>query len=134
MADRTPNALRLFYALAVVAGLCGLPFVLALADHVVTYGLADYLRGLPPGSYDRELVAGTVVAAFHAVLGAAFGFVRPEVGWRWGVWLTAPAVCLGSFLAPPAWVLAAWAGLALLPGRLGARLAARLHLSYVGAG
>ncbi|HEX8501962.1 MAG TPA: hypothetical protein VF659_15370 [Pyrinomonadaceae bacterium] len=134
MGARTTPVPRVFYALALGVGLFGLPFVLALASHVVTYALADYLRGLPPGSYDGEIIAGAVIAAFHALLGGAFGAVWPEVGWRWGVWLTALPICLASFVAPDAATFLAWAALTLLPACGAAQAAARLHLSYVEAG
>jgi hypothetical protein len=50
-------------------------------------------------SFAREMfVRLGIVAALYAAFGVAFGFSIPRSTWRWGLWLSVPAVVLYTFL------------------------------------
>ena len=135
MTRRSSDVPSLFYALAVAVGLFGLPFIFALTAYVAGEDvLGEYLSDEWGGLYGVVVVAAIMFGGFHTLLGAVFGAVWPELAWRWGVWLTALPLCLGSFLTPSVWLFAAFAAVTLLPACAAAHLAARLHLRYVGAG
>jgi hypothetical protein len=133
MARRSPDVPWLFYALAVVVGLFGLPFIFALTSYVWGNLFADYRRD-EWGIFGVGLFVAVMFGGFHALLGAVFGAVWPALAWRWGVWLTALPLCLGSFGMPSVWLFAAFAAVTLLPACAAAHGAARMHLRYVGAG
>ena len=122
MSTRSPDVPRFSYLLAVVAGLFALPLV---------YLLADSAGGGEGGS---RLLTRACFAVLHAVPGAAFGLVWPDITWRWGVWLCAVPAVLVSFLARDAWFFPGWLMMTMLPACAGAYAAARLHLKYAEVG
>ena len=103
------------YLLALALGLFGLPFIYALAN------CASY----------SPLVTMACFAVLHAVPGAAFGLVWPDIKWRWGVWLCGVPAVVASFFAPSAWFMAGWLAMTVLPACAGAYATAQLHLRYV---
>ena len=123
---RTADVPLYSYLIAVFAGLFGLPLIYIAARFVseIAYAAADY-DGL-------QLVFAAGFAAVHVALGAVFGFLWPEVRWRWGVWLCAAPACLVSFYAPGVWFFVVWLALTMLPAGAGAHAAGRLHLRYAG--
>jgi hypothetical protein len=103
------------YLLALAVGLSWMPFIYALSN-----------------SASRSWVLTTACfAVLHAVPGAAFGLVWPDIKWRWGVWLCGVPAVVVSFFAPGAWFMAGWLAMTMLPACAGAYAAARLHLGYV---
>jgi hypothetical protein len=110
------------YALAVAAGLSGLPFM---------YYLVVSVAGLPGVDYG-DWVPGTALgfAICHSALGVLFGLLWPGGRWRWGVWLTATPLCFVSFLAPDPWVFLLWAAASLPTACAASSLTARLRLKY----
>ena len=109
---------RFTYVLAVVAGLffMGAPFYIA---NLWANGPVDYERGVT-----------LTFAAAYALLGGGFGFLSPEGGWRWGVWLSMAPLMLLSFLVPSLSNFLQWTGLTLLPACAGAYAGSRLHLKF----
>ena len=103
------------YLLALAVGLFGLPIIYALT------GYASY----------SPLVTMMCFAVLHAVPGAAFGLVWPDIKWRWGVWLCGVPAVIASFFAPSAWFMAGWLAMTVLPACAGAYATAQLHLKYV---
>ena len=115
MAVRDKDTPPYSYLLALALGLCGLPLIYALASY---------------GSYS-PLVTMACFAVLHAVPGAAFGLVWPDIKWRWGVWLCGVPAVVASFFAPSAWFMAGWLAMTVLPACAGAYATAQLHLRYV---
>jgi hypothetical protein len=130
MTARTADVPRLFYALALLVGFCGLP----LSFTVLSYGygargawqvyLTLMLGGEGPGAW---LAGVAVFAVPQGFLGALFGYAWPQVGWRWGVWLTALPLCLLTFFVPAVGFFLPAAALNTLPACAGAHAGARLH-------
>lgn len=103
------------YLLALALGLFGLPIIYALA------GYASYSWPVTMACF----------AVLHAVPGAAFGLVWPDIKWRWGVWLCGVPAVVASFFAPSAWFMVGWLLMTVLPASAGAYATAQLHLRYV---
>ena len=52
-------------------------------------------------SFAREMfVRLGIVAALYAAFGVAFGLSIPGLTWRWGFWLSVPALVLFTFFIP----------------------------------
>ncbi|HEX8561127.1 MAG TPA: hypothetical protein VF668_23745 [Pyrinomonadaceae bacterium] len=129
-AANAPNAPKLFYALAALVGCCGLPlsFAVLSGEHGAERAAAGFLTLLLGGDGAGAWLAGAAVfAAPQGLLGALFGYAMPEAGWRWGVWLTAPPLCLLTFfVSAPGFFLPALA-LSTLPACAGAHAGGRLR-------
>ncbi len=67
----------------------------------------------------------------YGAAGALFGFLLPDAGWRWGVWLCAAPACLASFGAPGPPEFMVFLLLTLAPACACAYGAARLHMKFV---
>jgi len=106
---------RYSYLLALALGLFALPII---------YIFAGY------DSHSRPLTMACF-AVLHAVPGAAFGLVWPDIKWRWGVWLCGVPAVVVSFFAPSGWFLAGWLTMTMIPSCAGAYATAQLHLRYV---
>lgn len=130
MTTRTADAPRLFYALALLVGFCGLPLSFAVLSfgHGGVRGAATAFPAMILGG--QSLGAWLVgVAAFGApqwLLAALFGYAWPRVGWRWGVWLTALPLCVLTLFAPAVGFFLPAAALSALPAFAGAHAGARL--------
>jgi hypothetical protein len=125
MYSRSPNAPGGAYVLAAAAGLAGLPLMYLLTQFAAV-----------ATAYGGPLTLSMAVALLglgYVVLGAAFGFAWPGVGWRWGVWLCAVPTCAAPFLTQDGRVFLTWALLTLVPACAGACAARRLHLRHAGA-
>jgi|SRR3712207_2141648 len=110
------------YFLAAFAGVfCLLPTLL------LAIFLSDVLRA---GSRDFMFAAAPASAACYGLSGAAFGFIWPERGWRWGVWLGALPACLVSFFAGRVDAFLLFVALTLAPACAGAYVSSRVHLRY----
>ena len=134
LSARSPGVPRLFYLLAVLVGFCGLPLAFAMTSLMAGRVLQDFLP-LIVGDGPGALLAGAALfAAPHALMGAVFGLAWPELGWRWGVWLTAVPLGLLSFVVPGAAYFLAAAGLTTLPACAGAHAAAWMQLRHARAG
>jgi hypothetical protein len=120
---------KLFYALALLAGLCGLPLSFAVGSSMMGRLMPDNFLGLILGEGCDALLAGVALFAVpHALLGAAFGYAWPSVSWRWGVWMAALPLCLLSLFAPALEFFLSALALTALPACAGAYAAARLNL------
>ncbi|HEX8721041.1 MAG TPA: hypothetical protein VF736_10455 [Pyrinomonadaceae bacterium] len=125
MALRNPEVPVISYVLAPLAGLFGLPFM---------FMAAVFLRGSSAHYGDFGVGVSAAFGLGHLVLGGAFGFLWPEAGWRWGVWLCAAPACIISYLEPDAWFFVWWLAMTALPACAGAQMAAWLHLKYTEVG
>jgi MFS family permease len=125
MLAQSANVPRVVYLLAVAAGLVGVPFMYLSVD-----SLREMLEG---GGFFSMLIIAAGFALGYAALGAAFGCLWPEAGWRWGVWLCAAPSFAVPYFMPDVRVFLGWAMVALLPACAGAYIACRLCLEYVGA-
>jgi hypothetical protein len=83
----------------------------------------DEARGIGP-------IGTTAFASAHVLIGAVFGFISPEKGWRWGVWLCAVPVCFTSIFGREAYIFLWVVALTLAPSCAGAYVASRVHLRY----
>ena len=140
MNARTSDATRLLYVLAVLVGFCGLPLSFAVlssgygSERLSSNFLTDFLALL----FNRSEGSGAwlagvfVFAVPQGFLGVLFGCAVPEVGWRWGVWLTAPPLCLITFFVPAVGFFLSAAALTTLPACVGAYAGARLRLPHAG--
>ncbi len=131
MAMRNPEVPALSYAVAVLVGLFGLPFMYMAASFAAE---ASGSGPGDPGAAGVGLMIAASFGVFHLILGGAFGLLWPEAGWRWGVWLCGLPACAVSYVVPEAWFFVNWAAMTVLPACAGAQLAARLHLKYTAAG
>lgn len=125
MLAQSANVPRVAYLFAVAAGLVGVPFMYLSVDSV-----RDMLEG---GGLFSMLIVAAAFALGYAALGAAFGSLWSEAGWRWGVWLCAAPSLAVPYFMPDVRVFLAWAMVALLPACAGAYFACSLCLEYVGA-
>ena len=122
---------RLFYVLAVLVGLCGLPLSFAVGSLMMGPLMPDDILGLILGEGFSALPAGAAVFAIpHGLLGAAFGYAWPAVSWRWGVWMSALPLCLLSLFAPALNLFLPALALTALPACAGAYAAARVNLRH----
>ena len=120
---------RLFYVLAVLVGLCGLPLSFAVGSTMMGRSMPDDFLGLILGEGPGALLAGVgIFAVPHGLLGAAFGYAWPAVSWRWGVWMSAVPLCLLTFFAPALNLFLPALALTALPAGAGACAGARLNL------
>ena len=137
MTARTADVPWLFYALALLVGFCGLPLLFGVLsqgygmEHVPSDFLTDFVALL---FNQREgsgaWLAGVFVFAVpQGFLGVLFGYILPEVGWRWGVWLTALPLCLLTFFVPAVGFFLPAVALTTLPACTGAYAGARLQRS-----
>src|SRR5215204_3175488 len=105
MTARTADVPRLFYALALLVGFCGLPlsFAVLSCGYGVSRAASSFLAVMLGGEGSGAWLSGVAVFAVpQGFLGALFGYAWPQVGWRWGVWLTALPLCLLTFFVPAA--------------------------------
>jgi hypothetical protein len=122
MLDRSANVPRVAYLLAVAAGLVGVPFMYL--------SVGDVVGVLTGGALISVLYIAACFALGYSALGAAFGFLWPGAGWRWGVWLCAAPSFAVPYFMPDVRIFLGWALVGLLPTCAGAYLARRLHPDY----
>jgi hypothetical protein len=115
VAARYRDTPRYSYLLALALGLFALPIIYMFAG----------------SASDSRPVTMACFAVLHAVPGAAFGLVWPDIKWRWGVWLCGVPALVVSFFAPSGWFLAGWLAMTVIPSCAGAYATAQLHLRYV---
>ena len=136
MTTRTADVPWLFYALALLVGFCGLPLLFGVlsqgygVERISSDFLTDFVaRLLNQREGSGAWLAGVFVFVVpQAFLGVLFGYILPESGWRWGVWLTAPPLCLLTFFVPAVSFFLPAVALTTLPACAGAYAGARLRL------
>lgn len=122
---------RLFYALAVLVGLCGLPLSYVVGSFSMGWLMPDKFLGMILGEGVGALLAGVVLFAVpHGLLGAAFGYAWPAVSWRWGVWMSALPLCVLTLFAPALNLFLPALAMTALPACAGAYSAARVNLRH----
>jgi hypothetical protein len=133
MTSRTADVPAILYVLATLVGACGLPLSFAVlsygygAERVGSDFLNDFLTLLFGREGSGAWLAGVLVFAVpQGFLGLLFGAAVPEVGWRWGVWLTALPLCLLTFFVPAVGFFLSAVALSTLPSCVGAYAGARL--------
>src|SRR5688500_1710259 len=135
MTARNADVPVVLYLLAALISFCVLPLsfaVLSLGYGMERVGL-DFLTDYLALLLDRQwgsgawLAGALVFSVPQGVLGVLFGYAWPQAGWRWGVWLTAPPLCLLAFVVPVAGFFLSAAALTTLPACAGAYAGARLH-------
>jgi len=135
MTVRTADATRFLYVLAMLIGCCGLPLSFAVLSY--GYGMervsSDFLTDFLALLFNQREGSGAWLAGVlmfavpQGFLGLLFGYAVPEVGWRWGVWLTAPPLCLLTFFVPAVGFFLSAVALTTLPSCVGAHAGARLQ-------
>lgn len=123
MRVRGKNVQLFPHLLAVVGGLLYTCFALLFC-----LSLSEMFDGAPRSG--MGFIGKTVLAIAHALIGGVFGFVWPEKGWRWGVWLCVVPVCFVSFFGREASVFFRVVALMLVPACVAAYVMARVHLKY----
>ncbi len=75
----------------------------------------------PGGSVSERLLTFLLTAVTYGIPGAILGYIGPATSWRWGIWLTIPALIIvllysfrepGLFLLNFAYILLAFASAA----------------------
>lgn len=113
----------LFSHLLAVAGGFLLTCLALFFSLFLSHVFDDEARGIGP-------VGLTAFAFAHVLIGGVAGFIRPEKGWRWGVWLCAVPVCFTSAFGREAAIFFRVVALTLAPACAGAYAASRVHLRY----
>lgn len=75
----------------------GLWFVLALVTGILPgfFLVLNFMFSDIIASSERGF-SFLVVIVVYLILGAAFGLASSDVGWKWGIWLSLPAIILAS--------------------------------------
>ena len=47
-------------------------------------------------SLNERILSFLIVIAAYLILGAAFGLAGSDISWRWGIWLSLPAIIIAS--------------------------------------